>query len=114
MKKILWIFIVIPLSVVLVTLSVANRHEVSFVLDPFSPQNPALSIHLPFYIYMFAAVMIGFILGSLISWFNNGKWRQAARTKSREAQRWQQTAEKLGADCPAGVAPAKVGILGKS
>lgn len=95
MKKILWIVLLLPLALILVSLAVANRHNVVLVLDPFSPTDPALSVQLPFFAYLLGAVLFGFILGGLVSWIDQGKQRKSAKKTAKEAKEWRQRAEKL-------------------
>ena len=60
LRKLVWIFVALPVGVVMVALAVANRHPVRFVVDPFSPQNPAFTMpDLPFYVYLLGAMFIG-------------------------------------------------------
>ena len=90
-----WLFVVLPLGVVFVTLAVANRQEVALVLDPFRPSNPALSIPGPMYAFLFGALFIGLLLGGIASWIGQGKWRALARERTREAYRWKSEADRL-------------------
>ena len=69
----------IPLAVVLVALAVANRAPVPFTLDPFNPGNPALTASLPLFIYLFAALALGLVVGSVATWIKQGKYRKLAR-----------------------------------
>ncbi len=49
LKRIVWLLIAFPAAVFLITLAIANRHTVRLVLDPFRPEQPVLSVVLPFY-----------------------------------------------------------------
>lgn len=95
MRRIFWLLIVIPVAVVLVTLAVANRHEVRLVLDPFRPDTPVVSLVLPFYGYLFVAMLIGVIVGGVAMWASQGRWRKSARLKAKEAARWHAEADRL-------------------
>ncbi len=55
LRRIVWLLIAFPAGLLLVTLAVANRHDVRLALDPFHPEAPVLSLVLPFYAYLFAA-----------------------------------------------------------
>ena len=94
-KKLLWWFILLPVSVLMIILAVANRHSVTLILDPFSPKAPALAIDLPFYIYLFIALLSGLFLGGFATWLSQGKWRRTARQGTREAREWRAQAEQL-------------------
>ncbi|MCK5088745.1 MAG: hypothetical protein V3U85_02865 [Hyphomicrobium sp.] len=95
MRRIFWLLIAIPAAVVLVTLAVANRHEVRLVLDPFRPDTPVVSLVLPFYGYLFVAMLIGVIVGGVAMWASQRRWRKAARLKAKEAVRWHAEADRL-------------------
>lgn len=95
MKRILLIVVAFPTAIALITLAIANRHPVRLVLDPFRPDSPAISIELPLYAYLFAALIAGALLGGCASWFSQGRWRHAARVRSREVARWQAEADRL-------------------
>ncbi len=95
MQRILRLLIAIPVAVVLVTLAVANRHDVRLVLDPFRPETPVVSLVLPFYAYLFAAVLIGIGVGGVAMWASQGRWRKSARLKAKEAARWHAEADRL-------------------
>lgn len=82
-------------AVFFVTLAVANRHDVTLVLDPFKPEAPVLSLTAPFFVYMFGALFFGLILGGMASWLSQGKWRKTARQRTREAYQWKQEADRL-------------------
>lgn len=93
--------------VVLLTLAVANRHGVTLVLDPFTPDNPAIALQLPFYAYLFAMLIVGVIAGSLATWFGQGKWRRISRLRTQEAMRWRGEAERLARERDAAVPERK-------
>ncbi|HWB45956.1 MAG TPA: hypothetical protein VG900_10995 [Hyphomicrobiaceae bacterium] len=95
LRRILWFVVAFPVSLVLVALAVANRHAVRLVLDPFRPDEPAISLVLPFYVYLFAAVFIGILIGGLSTWATRSAWRRSARQRAAEAQRWRAEADRL-------------------
>lgn len=91
-------------AILLVTLAVSNRHAVRLVLDPFRPENPAISIDaLPFYAYIFGALILGVVLGGVSTWVSQSKWRRTARARTQEAVRWKAEAERLGRERDASV-----------
>lgn len=94
MRKLVFLFIALPVAVILILLSVANRHAVTFGLDPFNPAEPAFSYTLPFFAHLFLAVFVGMIIGSVATWFKQGKYRKTARKEHTEAVKWQSEAEK--------------------
>lgn len=95
LRRILLLVIAFPAAALLVTLALANRHAVRMVLDPFRPEAPVLSLELPFYFYLFGALILGVLLGGAAAWFGQSRWRHAARVKNQEARRWQAEADRL-------------------
>ena len=95
LKRILWLLIAFPAAALLITLAVANRHSVRLVLDPFRPETPVLSVVMPFYGYLFGALLIGVLLGGTATGHSQGRWRRVARVRSGEAKRWQAEADRL-------------------
>lgn len=100
-KTLFNILFLLPLSLVLVALAVANRHQVQFVLDPLSPTQPIFSLEAPFFIYLFTALLVGVLLGGFGMWFGQRKWRRAAQLRAREAREWRREAERLGREVAA-------------
>lgn len=95
LKRILWLLVAFPAAALLVTLAVANRHSVRLVLDPFRPDAPVLSVVLPFYGYLFGALLIGVLLGGTATWLSQSRWRRSSRVRAGEAKRWQAEADRL-------------------
>jgi uncharacterized integral membrane protein len=94
-RRILSLLIGFPIGIILVAIAVSNRQPVALILDPFRPETPALSIELPFYIYLMAALVVGVVLGGVATWMGQSRWRQTARTQGRRAARWQAEADRL-------------------
>ncbi|MEN3432478.1 LapA family protein [Brucella melitensis] len=86
-KRIVTIVILVPLAVILIALSVANRASAILTIDPFNPGNPALSYSAPLFIWLFGALLFGVVIGSAVTWLTQGKYRRKARNSSREAAR---------------------------
>ncbi len=95
LRRIVWLLVAFPAAAILVTLAVANRHAVRLVLDPFRPEDPVLSIDLPFYAYLLIALVIGVALGGTATWMTQSRWRRTARRRAQEALRWQAEADRL-------------------
>lgn len=95
LRRILWLLTAFPAAALLITLAVANRHSVRLVLDPFRPETPVISVVLPFYGFLFGALLIGVLLGGGATWLSQGRWRRTARVRTSEAKRWQTEADRL-------------------
>ena len=83
-RKFVWLFVILPAGAVFVAFSLANRHMVTLNLDPFTTQDPFLAIHSPFYRFLLAALLFGLLLGGLVTWIGQGKWRKTARRRATE------------------------------
>jgi len=93
-RKLINIIILVPLAIVLIVLSVANRETVTLALNPFKPGDSLLSVSGPLFVFLFAALIVGMIVGSLATWFRQGKHRKKARREAREAVKWQTEADR--------------------
>ncbi len=92
MRKMVNLFFLAPLAILLILLSVANRHWVTFSVDPTNIENPAIAIELPFFVFIFTAVICGIIIGSCITWVKQGKHRKALREQTFEAKKLEREA----------------------
>ena len=112
-KKIVNILVLIPVGIVLIVLSVANRQSVTLALNPFRPEDSVLSVSAPFFVYLFLAVILGMVIGSLATWFTQGKYRKRARVEASEAVKWHTEAEKHRTRAEAMASQAVVPVSGK-
>lgn len=94
LKRVLNVVILIPLGIVLILLSVANRHSVTLALNPFKPDDQMLSLSAPFFVFLFLTLMLGLLVGSAVTWFSQGKYRKRARNEAKVAVQWQAEADK--------------------
>lgn len=85
-NRIVLILVFVPLAIVLIALAVANRGLTAFTLDPFNPGNPALTYSIPLFLLLFAALAVGMLLGSMVTWFKQGRYRKMARQRTIEAE----------------------------
>jgi uncharacterized integral membrane protein len=102
MRRVLFLVVLVPLAIVIVILSVANRGAVVFSLDPFGGN--ALAFAAPLFVFLFAALLLGIVVGGIAAWLRQGRWRHAARTERAEAARLRSELERLrsrAADTPA-------------
>jgi len=93
MRRLLfWIFLV-PLAILIVLFSVANRASVVISFDPFPSPAPAAAVTLPLFIVIFIAIIIGVALGSLVSIARHYRLWRDARMAREEADRHKADAE---------------------
>jgi hypothetical protein len=96
LRQILRWLVGVPLVVILVALGLANDQPISLVLDPFRPANPAIFVRpLPFYLYLYGALIVGVVIGGLATWTAQARWRRSARRGEVEAGRWRAEVERL-------------------
>lgn len=93
-KKIVNLVVLVPLALILIILSVANRQAVILTLNPFRQDDSLLSFSAPFFVFIFLAVIFGVLLGSFVTWLSQGKYRKRARTEAKEALRWHDEANR--------------------
>jgi len=86
LNRVLLIVILVPLAIILIALAVANRAPADFTLDPFNPGNPALTIQVPLFALLLAALALGVIVGGIVTWFRQGRYRKLARVRGQEIQ----------------------------
>lgn len=85
LHKIITLLITLPLAIIMIVLSVANRSPVDVTLDPINPGNPVLTASIPLFILLLIAVIIGVIIGSVVTWFKQGKNRRMMRQEAHRA-----------------------------
>jgi hypothetical protein len=95
MRRFLILFVLLPLAVVAVALSVANRELIQVSLDPLGGAAPRWSVAMPLFFLLFATLGIGILIGGVATWFGQGKWRRAARAERANAARLRQDVERL-------------------
>ena len=83
MKRVFRWLVFVPVAVILVAFSIANRAWVTVSLDPFRPDNPVLSFTAPLFWVLFVVLAIGILVGGAAAWLRQGKWRRAAREAER-------------------------------
>jgi uncharacterized integral membrane protein len=106
LKRVVRLLIAFPVALLLITLAVANRHSARLILDPFRPESPALAIEMPFYFFLFGALVVGVVLGGVATWLGQSHWRKSARQRAQDAMRWRAEADRLARERDEHVAAA--------
>jgi hypothetical protein len=107
MRGFLKLVILVPVAILAVVLSLANRAPVTLSLDPFRPDAPALSISVPLFVVIFVTLILGLLVGGAGAWLGQGKWRRAARRRRQELEELQRENLRHLPDLPASALPAK-------
>jgi len=92
-RRIVQILIVVPLAILIVVFSVANRHAVMISLDPFGGAEPKLSLAIPLFLVVLVTLFVGVVIGGMAAWVSQGKWRRRARLSRQEAAQWRSRAD---------------------
>jgi uncharacterized integral membrane protein len=96
LRRIIRLVVILPVVAVLAAIGLANTQDVRLALDPFRPDDPALSLVLPFYVWLLAALILGVLVGGMATWASQARWRHSARRGEAETQRWKAEADRLG------------------
>ncbi|MEM1377947.1 MAG: LapA family protein [Pseudomonadota bacterium] len=83
--RIIFVFFTIPVAIALIALAVSNRSPVALSVDVINPGNPALTWSAPLFVWLFAAMAVGVVLGGIATWFGQGKHRKKEREFKRQA-----------------------------
>ena len=86
LNRLVLIVVFVPLAIVLIALAVANRELVALTFDPFHPGNPALTLKLPLFVFLFLALLVGVLIGGAATWFRQGRFRKLARQRAQEVR----------------------------
>jgi uncharacterized integral membrane protein len=76
--KILWWIVLAVAALLLILFAVSNRETVSVGLWPL----PDI-VELPLFLVLLGTLLVGFLVGQLVSWIGGWHWRREAR-RSRE------------------------------
>lgn len=87
MRRLLNWFVLLPLAIVMVLFAVANRTSVTVSFDPFEGKDSPLTVFVPLFIVIFAAIAVGIVIGALASLARQWRLWRAARKAEDEAAR---------------------------
>ncbi|HEV3247582.1 MAG TPA: LapA family protein [Beijerinckiaceae bacterium] len=79
------VIILVPLALLAVAFAVGNRGNVSLSFDPFS--DTPYTVDVPLFIVVFAALILGVLIGGIATWLGQGRHRKAARMHRRDVER---------------------------
>jgi uncharacterized integral membrane protein len=94
MRRFLILFIVVPMAIIIVALSVANRGPVTLSFDPLSDP-PLWSLTMPLFLLLFVIFGLGALSGGIAAWLRQSKWRRTARAERAKALQLRQELERL-------------------
>ena len=79
------VIILVPLALLAVAFAVGNRGNVSLSFDPFS--DTPYTVDVPLFVVVFAALILGVLIGGIATWLGQGRHRKAARMHRRDVER---------------------------
>ena len=85
MKTFLKAVVLVPIAILAMAFSVANRQMVTISFDPFASANPTLVLSAPLFLLVFFLLSCGVVVGGVASWLGQGRHRRRARRMSAEA-----------------------------
>ncbi len=85
MRRFSWI-ITVPITIVIVVFSIANRQPVTIDLWPFEFDEP---LRLPLFLLVLGALLVGFCIGAAVMWISDGRVRNRARENYYKASHLQ-------------------------
>lgn len=74
-------------SVAMLTLAVTNRQQVTLYIDPLTNKDVAAAIQAPFFVIIFACLIAGVILGAIVMWLGQSRWRRQAKIRAGEVMK---------------------------
>ena len=87
MKRLVtWLF-GLPTLLILLLFALANRQMVQVSLDPLVPEDPWLALQMPLWLVFYAGILLGLLVGGLVAWARQSKWRRKARHFQRELEK---------------------------
>jgi uncharacterized integral membrane protein len=95
LRNIVSTVIIVPLAVVIVAFAVANRQAVTVSFDPFSSTSPAYAATLPLFVLIFVMLILGVLIGGIVAWIGQTKWRRAARRLDADVRALHQELEAI-------------------
>jgi hypothetical protein len=94
MRTIIKLIILVPVIVLAVLLAVANRGDITLMLDPLQREGGP-SVQVPVYLVVLVAIMLGVIMGGIATWLAQGRHRRAARAARREVASLRAEADRM-------------------
>ena len=84
--KLSTLVIAVPALVLALVVAIANRTPVTLSIDPFSAASPVIAFEVPLYLLIFAALLIGVLIGGSSAWIGQMGWRKKARKTARDVK----------------------------
>jgi uncharacterized integral membrane protein len=86
--------ILVPLALLAIAFAMGNHNPVSVSFDPIA-HTPDLRFEPPLFMVVFAALILGVLLGGIATWFGQSRHRRAERMYRRDVERLRTDLDKL-------------------
>jgi len=78
-KRIITAILVIPIALMLIAFIIANREMMNVRLNPFADEGTGWSMNAPAFVFFFAFLGLGVVVGSIATWAGQHKYRKKLR-----------------------------------
>jgi len=79
LKRIITALIVVPIALILVAFIIANREMMRVRFNPFADEGSGWIMQAPAFVFLFAFLGVGVVVGSVVTWAGQHKYRKKAR-----------------------------------
>jgi len=84
LKRLVALIVLIPVALLLIAFIVANREMMVLEFNPFANQSTSWQLRAPAFLFLFAFLGAGVVLGSITTWINQHKYRKMSRFINRQ------------------------------
>jgi uncharacterized integral membrane protein len=88
--KLLGWVIAVPVGLIVIAFAVANREAVEVRFDPLP-----YAVEIPIYAVALGAIIFGFVVGAVIRWLFDHRWRRLARLRGRRIRALERESDRL-------------------
>jgi len=79
LRRIITVLIIVPIALILIVFIIANREMMSVSFNPFDRQDEGWTLRAPAFIFLFAFLGLGVVVGSVVTWVSQHPYRKKAR-----------------------------------
>lgn len=87
--------ILLPVLLAVLLFAIANDQSITVHLNPFDTQDPVLRADVALYQFGFIVFVAGALVGGVITWSGQHKYRKRARQRRNDAPLWPADADRV-------------------
>lgn len=114
-RKIVSAVILVPLAAVIIVFAVANRQPVTVSFDLLSTGAPTYAVTLPLFVLIVMLVILGVLIGGMVAWIGQARWRRTARRLDADVRALHQELDvirhRFAPDAPGRPEPASYPVI---